>query len=111
MVNRTNGYKNITSRELRERLERKEDFLLLDVRTPAEHFASTIEGAVLLPVQELAFRIKELPRDKELVVYCRVGNRSTFAAEFLARQGFTVTNLAGGILEWELSAAGAYAAA
>ncbi len=97
------GYKNISSDELREKLERKEDFLLLDVRTPREHEDCAIKGAYLLPVQELSFRTSELPKDKEIVVYCRVGNRSAFAAAYLSRLGYTVKNLEGGIVSWTSS--------
>jgi rhodanese-related sulfurtransferase len=100
MFYQTSEFENITACDLREKMEKGEDFHLLDVRTPAEHAAETIEGARLLPVQELSFRVKELPRDKEIVVYCRVGNRSAFAASYLARLGYTVKNLEGGIIAW-----------
>ncbi len=97
------GYKNISSEELRDKLERKEDFLLLDVRTPREYEDCAIKGSYLLPVQELSFRVDELPKDKEIVVYCRIGNRSAFAAAYLARLGYTVKNLEGGIVSWTSS--------
>lgn len=100
MLNRTTGYRNITPEDLRDKFARKDDFLLLDVRTPAEHMADTIEGSLLLPVQELGFRVQELPKDREIVVFCRVGNRSAYAAAYLAQLGFRVKNLAGGILAW-----------
>lgn len=94
------GIKNISSDELRGKLDRNEDFLLLDVRTPKEYEDCAIKGSTLLPVQELTFRAGELPKNKEIVVYCRVGNRSAFAAAYLARLGYTVRNLEGGILSW-----------
>ena len=97
------GFKNISSEELREKLERKEDFLLLDVRTPKEYQDCAIQGSTLLPVQELTFRASELPKNKEIVVYCKVGNRSAFAAAYLSRLGYTVRNLEGGILSWTSS--------
>jgi len=93
-------YKNITAEDLNEKIERGDDFLLLDVRTPGEHASQAIEGSYLLPVQELPHRVAELPRDKEIVVYCRVGNRSAFAATYLFRLGFNVANLEGGIAAW-----------
>ncbi len=104
------GYKNISPRDLREKTKKNEDFLLLDVRTPIEHQQQAIEGSYLLPVQELSFRVQELPRDKEIVVYCRVGNRSAFAAAYLSRLGYNVKNLDGGIVAWN-SAQVAYARA
>ncbi len=100
MFFKNSGFKNISSDELREKLERKEDLLLLDVRTPREYDDCAIKGAQLLPVQELSFRVGELPKDREIVVYCRIGNRSAFAAAYLARLGYTVRNLEGGILSW-----------
>ena len=96
-------FENITADDLRDKMEKGEDFLLLDVRTPAEHSADAIEGSYLLPVQELSFRVRELPRDREIIVYCRVGNRSAFAATYLARLGYNVKNLEGGIMTWNMA--------
>ena len=101
------GFKNITPRDLREKSDKNEDFLLLDVRTPGEHAQQAIEGSYLLPVQELSFRAGELPKDKEIVVYCRVGNRSAFAASYLSRLGYKVKNLDGGIVAWNSTASDA----
>lgn len=100
--------KNITPRDLAGKIENKDDFLLLDVRTPQEHSAEAIENSYLLPVQELNFRTNELPKNKEIVVYCRVGNRSAFAAAYLARLGYQVQNLEGGILAWNSANSSAY---
>jgi rhodanese-related sulfurtransferase len=94
---------NIGPAELNEKTRSGEDFLLLDVRTPAEHAAQAIEGSYLVPLQELGFRIGELPKDKEIVVYCRVGNRSAYAAAYLSRMGYNVKNLEGGIRLWNMS--------
>ena len=94
------GFKNISAEGLKRKMVAGEDFLLLDVRTPMEHAAQSIKGSYLLPVQELANRVQELPKDKEIVVFCRVGNRSAFASAYLARLGYKVTNLEGGILQW-----------
>lgn len=94
------GFDNISPDDLGEKMERGEAFLLLDVRTPAEHASQAIEGSYLIPVQELAHRVAELPRGKEIVVYCRIGNRSAFATAYLARLGFKVKNLEGGIVAW-----------
>jgi rhodanese-related sulfurtransferase len=93
-------YQNIDAEELQDKIDRKEDFLLLDVRTPQEHAAHAIEGSYLMPVQELSFRVGELPKNKEIVAYCRVGNRSAYATAYLTRLGYKVKNLEGGILSW-----------
>mgnify|MGYP006269469883 CR=1 FL=1 len=100
MFFQTSVFENITAVDLREKMNKGEDFLLLDVRTPAEHAEDAIEGSRLLPVQELSFRVQELPPNREIVVYCRVGNRSAFAATYLARLGYNVKNLEGGIMTW-----------
>jgi phage shock protein E len=63
---------------------------LLDVRTPEEFASGHPDGAVLIPVSELAARIGELPRDRPVVVYCRSGRRSAAAAEQLRTAGFEV---------------------
>lgn len=79
------------------------DPLILDVRTPAEFKSGHLPDAVLIPVQELQRRIAELApyRDKDILVYCATGNRSTVAAKILIDQGFTrIANLRHGIADW-----------
>ncbi len=67
---------------------------LLDVRTPGEFRAGHIEGAKLIPVQELGSRIAEVgSRDVPVVVYCRSGNRSATAARMLRDAGYKVYDL------------------
>ncbi len=104
-----NGFENITPQELGDKRVAGRDFLLLDVRTPMENAAQAIEGSYLIPVQELGTRVHELPKDKEIVVYCRIGNRSAYACAWLSRLGYRVKNLEGGIVLWN-SVAGAGAA-
>lgn len=108
MFFKNHGFDNISPDDLREKKEKGEDFLLLDVRTPAENAAQAIDGSRLIPVQELAHRVAELPRNREIVAYCRVGNRSAFAAAYLARLGYSVKNLDGGILAWNMTQGAAF---
>ncbi|MEZ4269667.1 MAG: rhodanese-like domain-containing protein [Myxococcota bacterium] len=76
-------------------------FVLLDVRTPMEAEICSIEGSVLIPLQELQQRHAEVPRDAQVVVYCHHGMRSLQAAMFLKQQGVSqVRSLAGGIDLW-----------
>ena len=100
-----NNYRcqNIGPNDLNDMNRSGQEFLLLDVRTPQEHAAQAIENSTLIPLQELGQRLNELPRDKEIVVYCRVGNRSAYACSFLAQQGFKVKNLEGGIMVWNMA--------
>lgn len=77
--------------------------LILDVRTPAEYYSGHLENAKLIPLQQLEARIGEIRshRDRDVLLYCRSGNRSTVAAEILMRDGFkNLHNLRYGILEW-----------
>ena len=69
---------------------------LLDVRTAAEVEGGTIPGAVNIPVDELRGRLDELPKDKELLVFCQVGLRGYIACRILSQNGFTCRNLSGG---------------
>lgn len=77
---------------------------LLDVRTPEEFAVETIEGAVNIPLAELRGRLGELPRDREIVVFCGVGQRAYNAERILRQSGFEqVYNLSGGIKTYQLA--------
>jgi monothiol glutaredoxin len=94
--------RQITPRELAERLANNPGLELLDVRTPAERERAHLPTAKLLDRAEQD-RIRELPKDTELVFYCHHGGRSLQAAEFFLSQGFrNVMNLAGGIDAWSV---------
>lgn len=88
---------------LKARLEANENVVLLDVRQPEEHAEKNIPHSILIPLGELPVRMGELEhlRDKEIIVYCRSGNRSGQACMFLQMQGFAQpVNLRGGMLAW-----------
>jgi len=88
-------------RELKRKIDAKEDFFLLDVREPNEFQIGRIPGSTLIPLGEVPQRVSEIPRDKEIVVHCKMGGRSAKAAAFLRQQGYkNVKNLKGGILDW-----------
>ena len=81
--------------------DRKEDFVLVDVRNPDEFEICIIDGSTKLPLPELSQRFKELPKDKLLVLYCKSGGRSGRALKFLRQQGYPkLKNVAGGINAW-----------
>ncbi len=80
----------------------------LDVREAAEVESGSIEGSVHIPLGKLAARVKELDREKLLVVYCRSGYRSSVATSVLRRAGFgRVANLIGGFDAWKAAGCGA----
>jgi adenylyltransferase/sulfurtransferase len=87
--------------ELKARLDRGEQVFILDVRNPEEYQICRIPGSSLLPLPELARRLGELDREREMVVHCKSGMRSQKAIAFLRQQGFRkLSNLKGGILAW-----------
>jgi molybdopterin/thiamine biosynthesis adenylyltransferase/rhodanese-related sulfurtransferase len=87
--------------DLKKKIDAKDDFFLLDVREPNEYQIGRIPGSTLIPLGEVPQRVSEIPRDKEIIVHCKMGGRSAKAAAFLRQQGFKrVKNLKGGILDW-----------
>ena len=83
---------------------RERDYLLIDVRQPGEFAEGHIPGAQLVPLPEIESRMAELDGEKNLILYCRTGGRSSVAAALIkdagARQG-AIYNLVGGIAGWE----------
>src|SRR5579859_1087596 len=95
-----NGIPQMTVKELKRRYDSGEEVFLLDVREPYEFKIAQI-GGTLIPQNDVANRLNEIPRDHEIVVHCRSGARSQKIAEFLKQSGYSkVVNLAGGILAW-----------
>ncbi len=99
----SHGCQNIGPQELNSMMTSGKDFLLLDVRTPQENAEQAIQNSYLIPLQELGLRVNELPKDKEIIVYCKVGNRSAYACFYLSRLGYNVKNLEGGIKLWHMT--------
>ncbi len=83
---------------------RSDSVQLLDVRTPQEYAEGHIDGAININVQSDDFQMmagKKLSKESKVLVYCRSGRRSLDAADILAKNGFQVVNLKGGIIEWK----------
>jgi hydroxyacylglutathione hydrolase len=74
--------------EIKRRLEAKEDFTLLDVRSRGEFEAAHLRGAQHIYVGELPERLAELPKDKLITTFCGSGHRAIIAASVLQRNGF-----------------------
>lgn len=90
-----------TPGEIQQRLEAREDLLILDVREPWEIALCQIPSSVAIPMGQIPSRLRELPKDRELVVVCHHGMRSLQVARFLERNGFErLCNLEGGIDRW-----------
>ena len=91
----------ITSVELKKRLDRGDAIKIVDVREPNEYQINRIPGSQLIPLGDIPKRYEELNKNDEIVVQCKSGVRSGKAADFLRSVGFTrVLNLKGGILDW-----------
>jgi rhodanese-related sulfurtransferase len=71
---------------------------LLDVRNPQELSVEAVPGAVNIPLPELRARLVELPRDREILVICRSGQRAYYATRILLQNGFNARNISGGML-------------
>jgi rhodanese-related sulfurtransferase len=96
------NYREVTSQEAAVFIKSSQP-LILDVRMPSEYKAGRIEGARLIPVQELHRRLHELKdnREEPILVYCATGNRSTVASKMLNDNGFKdIVNMRYGIYQW-----------
>lgn len=100
--NDNNSYMSITAEQAKDIMDSKEDYLILDVRTPEEYEEGHIADAVLIPDYEISKSAKEELTDKEqtILVYCRSGRRSKNAARQLAALGYTNVMEFGGIIDW-----------
>ncbi|CAB1081500.1 hypothetical protein D1AOALGA4SA_9151 [Olavius algarvensis Delta 1 endosymbiont] len=99
---RQTSYREVSSREAAE-LINSEQPIILDVRTAQEYQRGHLANSVLIPVQQLQKRYRELGADhnREVLIYCATGNRSTVASKILIDSGFKhIVNMRGGIYDW-----------
>jgi len=91
----------ITPAELKAKMDRGDDFVLVDVREPEEYAIARIPGSQLIPRATLPERLHDLSSADEIIVHCKSGVRSGMAVDFLKQAGYRkVKNLVGGILRW-----------
>jgi sulfur-carrier protein adenylyltransferase/sulfurtransferase len=93
----------ILATELQAKIDAGEDFLLVDVREPAEYEIVKVPGSVLVPKGDIlsGAALAELPQDKEIVLYCKSGVRSAEALAALKQAGLTNSvHVQGGVLAW-----------
>jgi rhodanese-related sulfurtransferase len=86
--------------QIQDRLAQSPRPYLLDVRTPAEFREGHIQGAELIPLDELNARMSRLPKSREIICVCASGSRSSVAASHLSEKGYQVSNLRGGMARW-----------
>lgn len=94
------GAERITAQELKAMLDSKEKVVLIDVRTPQEHYEAHIPGSILMPLDTLE-GVDKLPEGGRHIIYCRSGKRSLTAIDILTAKGFkNLVDLKGGINAW-----------
>ena len=97
------GVPSVSVRELKQKMDARETFMLVDVREPYEYEIARIEGSRLIPLGELETHVSDLPRTGTLVLQCHSGGRSEHATRLLQEAGFeNVYNLEGGIDAWSI---------
>ncbi|MBC6974947.1 rhodanese-like domain-containing protein [Bacillus sp. Xin] len=93
--------KEMTAKELENKFMNHEVLNIIDVREVEEVEEGKIPGALHIPLGLLEFRMHELDKNKEYIMVCRSGGRSSRAAQFLESNGFKVINMTSGMLDWE----------
>ncbi|MEO6308605.1 MAG: rhodanese-like domain-containing protein [Nitrospiraceae bacterium] len=98
----------ISPKELKSRLDKGDQLVLVDVREEWEYSLAKLEGSILIPLGTLPQSLARLTRDSEIIAICHHGMRSADATNFLLQQGFSnVKNLVGGIDAWSIQVDGA----
>lgn len=93
--------KEVTVQELKNMIENKDDFQLIDVRESFEYEVSHLNG-LNIPLGGLLIEVDKVAKDKPVIVQCRSGKRSAQAILLLEQQGFSnLANLKGGIVAWK----------
>ena len=94
-------YEDLSVKEISQRLADGWEPFILDVRKQHEADIVTIDADALIPHEDVGTRITEVPRDRDILVHCKLGGRSAQAAQVLGRAGYEgVFNMAGGITAW-----------
>ncbi len=98
----------ISPKELKSRLDKGDQLVLVDVREEWEYSLAKLDGSILIPLGTLPQSLARLTRDSEIIAICHHGMRSADATNFLLQQGFpNVKNLVGGIDAWSIQVDGA----
>lgn len=99
------GYRNVDAKQAKQLIDDNK-VTVIDVRTQEEFQEGHIPNAILIPVQELEGKLKELQKEEPYLIVCRSGNRSAQASEILGNNGFKkIYNMMGGMNTWEYETA------
>ncbi|GGN67079.1 MULTISPECIES: rhodanese-like domain-containing protein [Oceanobacillus] len=93
--------KEITAKELERKRDAGEKLNIIDVREDEEVEMGIIPGAKHIPLGQIPERLNELNKNEHYYMVCRSGGRSGSACDFLIQNGYNVTNMVGGMLDWE----------
>ncbi|AWI11503.1 rhodanese-like domain-containing protein [Compostibacillus humi] len=93
--------KEITAKELEKKLSKGEQVNIIDVREDEEVATGKIPGAKHIPLGQIPKRLNELNKNEHYYIVCRSGGRSGSACQYLIENGYNVTNMVGGMLDWE----------
>ncbi|RKD25541.1 sulfurtransferase [Ammoniphilus oxalaticus] len=98
---RFNGLKNLSENEFDDQLRNNRNAFLVDAREPDEFKTGHIRGAINIPLSQFEDRVNEIPKERDVLLYCRSGARSQRAAKILFKKGFkNIAHLQGGIMNW-----------
>jgi rhodanese-related sulfurtransferase len=97
----TKGLRNLRNEDFLKETQQDPTPLLIDVREPSEYKSGYIPGAKNIPLSQLNRHLAEIPKDRNLLLYCRSGMRSQNAARILLKHGYVhLAHLQGGIGSW-----------
>ena len=91
---------SISPTEAHDRINSDQPPFILDVRQANEYQTGHIAHAKLIPLDQLATRMKDIPQDRDILCVCRSGARSGMASRQLRQAGYQVVNLKGGMMAW-----------
>lgn len=91
----------ITTEELLQKIDAGEQFSIIDVREKEEVAAGIIPGAKHIPLGQIETNMAQIDKTIPQYIICKAGGRSAMACEILEENGFTVTNVVGGMMEWD----------
>lgn len=95
-------YQNINAEQLNQKIEDDENILILDIRNEDEYNQEHIKGAVYMPFENIMSRRKELPQERQIIIYDKTGLRSKMVVENLVKSGvLSATNLLDGFKNWK----------
>jgi rhodanese-related sulfurtransferase len=102
MRNKLSGEaRGISPMAVKEKLDNGDDFVFLDVRTPNEYNEIFIDGTEFIPLGELKEHLDKLPKDKEIIAFCKISLRGYEACKIFDAFGFSNTKfMDGGVVTW-----------